>query len=261
MSSSCLLRLDLDLKDSIWRRLRPDGLVLQEDRYLRLGSLPAVDLDPRDGLDAAYLAIRKKRPLPLGRYLVLRPGLDRPGWVYQAVVHDLGIRPTCRGGDVRRALVAVVLNAKNRGINFLACEALGLLGEDGLTLTELIEAIDTAVLELCSELEGLVRVVFLLENVDDLEEVSNGLRSRILLRANRSLRNISGDTALVEFKHDSARLRFRFVPGSLSGYQVSRIDSSNLGREVVRFPSAHPSGTIPESRNPGLVEVTTRPGD
>jgi len=47
-------------------------MIVQEDRNLVMAGAGMLDLDSGDGLDAAYLAIADHRPLPLGRYLLLR---------------------------------------------------------------------------------------------------------------------------------------------------------------------------------------------
>lgn len=223
MNTEYSLRLDLDLRDSIGRRLFPDAVVVEEDRYLGLGSLPSVDLDPRQEIDAAYVAIRKERPLPLGRYLLLRPGWDRETWIYQAVVHDLDHTPSVRCGDVRRALLSVLQDAQARGFKMVACETLGLGGRAGLDMNQFAEAVDAAVVELCSGDLKLPRLVVLLDRLEQIEELSSQLRSLVLKRASRNLRVIGGESVVVEVRSGGRRFHFRFVPGSLSGYVVSRV--------------------------------------
>jgi len=222
MGNDCVMRLDLDLSDSLGRRIFPDAVVMAEDRYLGLGSLPAVDLDPRNELDAAYIAIRKERPLPLGRYLLLRPAMGRERWIYQAVVHDLDHAPSVRRGDVRRALLAIVQDGVSRGFTSLACEPLGVAKPGGLDLNQLAEAVDEAIEELCSTSGQLPRLTLLLDQLEQIEQVSSMLRSLILRRARRNLRVVGGDSVVVELGGCDQRLHVRFVPGSLSGYVIYR---------------------------------------
>lgn len=217
-----VLRLDLDLKDSLLRRLRPDALVVQEDRNLVMSSPAAIDLDLEDELDAAYVAISAHRPLPVGRYLVRRPREGSPFWVYQAVVHDLEQAPTCRPGDVRRSLVAILSDAQKRALENLAVEALGHWKDAGLSFTEMVEAFDATIFELTRRLMAPCRLTLLLDEMEQLEEVSHLLRSRLLRRASRSFHTVTGDVAMVEVRERGDRLHFRFVPGSLSGYLVTR---------------------------------------
>ena len=175
-------------------------------------------------LDAAYLAIAQHRPLPLGRYLLLRNRRDEAYWTYQAVVHDLEAQPTCRAGYVRRSLTAILAVATKRGMSTLAVEPLGMFRTDGLTVEEMVEAFDASILETARGLTAPVRLVLLLEQLDDLEEVSHLLRERLLRKSSRSFRTVDGEAALVEIRQRSARLHCRFVPGSLSGYVVTRVD-------------------------------------
>lgn len=217
-----VLRLDLDLKDSLSRRLLPDAVVVQEDRNLVMSAPAAVDLDLEDDLDAAYAAIAAHRPLPVGRYLLRRPRMDSPFWVYQAVVHDLEQTPSCRPGDVRRSLIAILSDAQKRGLRSLAVEALGRWRDVGLSFAEMVEAFDATVIELARRLAGPCRMTLLLDEMEQLEEVSHLLRSRLLRRASRSFHTVAGDVAMVEVRERGDRLQFRFVPGSLSGYMVTR---------------------------------------
>ena len=219
-----MLRLDLDLRDSVGRRLHPDAMVVQQDRNLVMGAQPVIDLEEENVLDAAYLAIAAHRPLQLGRYMLLRPRGERTYWLYQAVIHDLAERPSCRPGNVRRAMAAVLDDALKRGLTVIATEALGIWEESGLKLQELVEALDEAISQLSVELRDPVRLVLLLGSMDDVEEASHHLRSRVLQRSSRSFRTVSGDAAVVEVRRDGVRLHYRFVPGSLSGYLVTRTD-------------------------------------
>ncbi len=219
-----VLRLDLDLHDALERRLVPDALIVQEDRNLVISAPPVLDLDRDDDLDAAYLAIVQHRPLPQGRYLLLKPRHGVPYWTYQAVVHDLEVRPTCRPGDVRRSILAICNDAVKRGLKTLAMEPVGVWRSHGLKLDEMVEALDTTLLELVLDLEVPLRMVLLLPDLESIEEVSLGIRSRILRKASRSFRTVAGDAAVVEVRRDPVRLHYRFVPGSLSGYVVTRVD-------------------------------------
>jgi hypothetical protein len=218
------LRFDLDLHEALGRRLNPDALIVQEDRNLVMAGAGMIDLDAAVGLDAAYLAIAQHRPLPLGRYLLLRNRGDEAYWTYQAVVHDLEAQPTCRAGYVRRSLTAILADATKRGMSTLAVEPLGMFRTDGLTVEEMVEAFDASILEAATGLTAPVRLVLLLEQLDDLEEVSHLLRERLLRKSSRSFRTVDGEAALVEIRQRGARLHCRFVPGSLSGYVVTRVD-------------------------------------
>ena len=215
-------RFDLDVRDSLGRRLHPDALLVQEDRNLVMGPQDVLDLDSGDDLDAAYAAIREHRPLPLGRFLIRR----RPEsyWTYQAVVHHFELRPTCRPGDVRRSLMAIFSDAARRGLRGLAAEPLGAFQSKGLTLEEMVEAFDAAILESSTLLDVPVRLTLLLEDLEELEAVSHLVRSRVISRASRSFRTVSGDAAVVEIRNRDRRYHFRFVPGSLSGYLVTCSD-------------------------------------
>ncbi len=216
-------RFDLDLRDSLDRRLHPDALVVQEDRNLVMGRQGVLDLDAEDDLDAAYIAIREHRPLPLGRFLVLRRRETQSYWTYQAVVHDFELRRTCRPGDVRRSLTAIFKDASKRGLCTLAAEPLGLWEQRGLKVGEVVEAFDAAILESSRLSARSLRLTLLLADLSELEEVSHLLRSKVLSRASRSFRTVSGDAAVVEVRNKDERFHFRFVPGTLSGYLVTRV--------------------------------------
>jgi len=185
-----------------------------------------LDLDSDDGLDAAYLAIADHRPLPLGRYLLRRGSGEKPYWTYQAVVHDLEAKPSCRAGNVRRSLTAILKDGVKREMTSLSVEPLGVWRSRGLTLDEMVEAFEASILELSVAIASPLRVTLLLDGMDDLEEVSHLLRSRLLRKARRSFRTVDGEAALVEVQKQGFRLHFRFVPGSLSGYSVTCIHNS-----------------------------------
>ena len=217
------IRVDLDLRDSLSRRLFPQAVVLQEDRNLILGPQHAIDLDDESELGAAYLAVREHRPLPLGRYILLRRRGGPPHWVYQAVVHDLDARPTCRPGDIRRSLTAILDDAMRRGCASGATELLGCCGQArGLGIGDVATAFDRVILETSTLVRTPLRLVILLESLSELEEMSHLLRSRLLHRASRSFRTVTGDAAVVEIRHENHRYHCRFVPGSLSGYLMTR---------------------------------------
>ena len=218
-------RFDLDLRDSLGRRTRPNAVVVQEDRNLVMGPQATLDLDAEDDLDAAYLAVRDHRPLPLGGYLVRRGRGHRQPWTYQAVVHDFELAPSCRPGDVRRSLCGVVRDAQRRGLGFVAAEPLGRWHSRGLSLDEMAEAFHEAILELSTQLEEPFRLVLMLDELDEVEQASNLLRSRLLRRASRSFRTVDGDAAVVEVRDGAGKYHFRFVPGTLSGYMVTRARS------------------------------------
>jgi len=218
------LRLDLDLREALDRRLRPDALILQEDRNLVMGGAGILDLDAEVGLDAAYIEIAKHRPLPLGRYLLLRSRTGENYWTYQAVVHDLEARPSSRPGNVRRSLTAILKDAVKRGLQTIGAEPLGMWRGQGLTVVEMVEAFEAAVLDVCGDLESPLKLTLMLDRLDELEEVSHLLRSRVLRKASRSFRTVDGDAALVEIRRQGRKLHCRFVPGSLSGYMITCID-------------------------------------
>ena len=221
MANAKSLRFDLDMVEALGRRLQPDAMIVQEDRNLVMVGGGMLDLDSNDGLDAAYLAIAEHRPLPLGRYLLLRSRGDGAYWTYQAVVHDLETKPTCRGGNVRRSLTSILKDSVKRGMTSVTVEPLGVWRSRGLTLEEMVEAFEASVLEVSVNLGSPLRVTLLLEDMDALEEVSHLLRSRLLRKASRSFRTVDGDAALVEVRQRGFRLHCRFVPGSLSGYAIT----------------------------------------
>ena len=180
-----------------------------------------LDLDSPQGLDAVYLAIAEHRPLPLGRYLLLRSRGEEAYWTYQAVVHDLESNPTCRAGNVRRSLTSILKDSVKRGMTSLTVEPLGVWRNRGLTLEEMVEAIEASIFEVGVSLSSPLRLTLLLENMDLVEEVSHLFRSRLLGKASRSFRTVDGDAALVEVRQRGFRLHCRFVPGSLSGYAIT----------------------------------------
>ena len=226
MARDFSLRFDLDLNEALGRRLHPDAMIVQEDRNLVMASQAILDLDQHNGLDAAYLAIAEHRPIPLGRYLLLRNRGDEAYWTYQAVVHDLEARPSCRAGNVRRALTAVLKDSIKRGMTSLTVEPLGVWKSRGLEIDEMVEAFESAVLEVSVGLGSPLRLTLLLDKMETVEEVSHLLRSRLLRKASRSFRTVDGEAALVEVKQRGFRLHCRFVPGSLSGYAVTCMDET-----------------------------------
>jgi hypothetical protein len=219
VASANSLRFDLDMVEALGRRLQPDAMIVQEDRNLVMAGGGMLDLDSNDGLDAAYLAIAEHRPLPLGRYLRSRG--DEAYWTYQAVVHDLEAKPTCRAGNVRRSLTAILKDSVKRGMNSVTVEPLGVWRKRGLTTEEMVEAFEASILEVSVNLGSQLRVTLLLDDMNSLEEISHILRSRLLRKASRSFRTVDGDAALVEVRQRGFRLHCRFVPGSLSGYAVT----------------------------------------
>jgi len=227
VAHDCCLRFDLDLSEALGRRLRPDAMVIQEDRNLMMGGVGILDLDNHNGLDAAYQAIAEQRPLPLGRYLLMRSRGDEAYWTYQAVVHDLEEKPSARPGNVRRSLTAILNDALKRGMTFLTVQPLGIWRSRGLTVEEMVEAFEATILEVSLDLSSPMRLTLLLDDLDALEEVSHLLRSRLLRKASRSFRTVDNDSALVEVRQRGARLHCRFVPGSLSGYAVTCVDRRN----------------------------------
>jgi hypothetical protein len=224
VANNCSLRFDLDMVEALGRRLQPDAMIVQEDRNLVMAGPGIIDLDKDNGLDAAYLAIAEHRPLPLGRYLLLRSRGSEAYWTYQAVVHDLESKPSCRAGNVRRSLTAILKDSIKRGMTAVTVEPLGVWRNRGLTIEEMVEAFEASVFEVCVGLGSQLRMTLLLEDMDSLEEVSHLLRSRLLRKASRSFRTVDGEAALVEVRQRGCRLHCRFVPGSLSGYSVSCVD-------------------------------------
>jgi hypothetical protein len=215
-------RFDLDLRSSLGRRTYPNAVVVQEDRNLVMGPQATLDLDAADDLDAAYLAVLDHRPIPLGGYLLRRGRENGQPWTYQAVVHDFELAPSCRPGDVRRSLCGVVRDAQRRGLGFVAAEPLGRWNGRGLSFEEMTEAFHDSILELSPQLDVPFRLTLMLDELDEVEQVSNLLRSRLLRRASRSFRTVDGDAAVVEVRDGVAKYHFRFVPGTLSGYMVTR---------------------------------------
>ena len=224
MAQECCLRFDLDLSEALGRRLCPDAVVVQEDRNLVMGGVGILNLDLADDLNAAYKAIADNRPLPLGRYLLLRCLGGEAQWTYQAVVHDLEEKPSSRAGNVRRSLTAIVSDAMKRGMSALCVEPLGVWAGRGLTLEEMVEAFEATILEVSVDLPAPMRMTLLLDDLDAVEEVSHLLRSHLLRKASRSFRTIDNDSALVEVRQRGARLLCRFVPGSLSGYAITCVE-------------------------------------
>jgi hypothetical protein len=218
-------RFDLDLRSALGRRTCPSAVVVQEDRNLVMGPQAILDLDAEDDLDAAYLTVRDHRPLPLGGYLVRRGRGHNQPWTYQAVIHDFELAPSCRPGDVRRSLCGVVRDAQRRGLGFVAAEPLGRWHSRGLSLDEMAEAFHESILELSPQLDVPFRLTLMLDELDEVEQVSNLLRSRLLRRASRSFRTVDGEAAVVEVRDGVAKYHFRFVPGTLSGYMVTRARS------------------------------------
>ena len=221
MAREFSFRFDLDLTEALGRRLRPDATIVQEDRNLVMAGQTMLDLDRHNGLDAAYLAIAEHRPLPLGRYLLLRNRGDEAFWTYQAVVHDLEEKPSCRAGNVRRSLTAILKDCVKRGMNSVSVEPLGVWHSRGLEIEEMVDAFEASVLEVSVGLKAPLRMTLLLKDMQLVEEVSHLLRARLLRKASRSFRTTDGEAALVEVKQRGFRLHCRFVPGSLSGYAVT----------------------------------------
>lgn len=224
MAREFSLRFDLDLSEALGRRLCPDAKIVQEDRNLVMAGQTMLDLDRHNGLDAAYLAIAEHRPLPLGRYLLMRNRGEDAFWTYQAVVHDLEEKPSCRAGNVRRSLTAILKDGVKRGMTSVSVEPLGVWRSRGLKIEEMVDAFEAAVLEVSVGLEAPLRLTLLLSDLELVEEVSHLLRSRLLRKAKRSFRTVDGESALVEVKQRGFRLHCRFVPGSLSGYSVTCMD-------------------------------------
>lgn len=216
------LRFDLDLRGSLARRPGTEALVVQQDRNLIMGPQAPLDVGAEPDSGSVYDAAARHRPLPLAGYLASPPAGEQGWWLYQGVIHDLEASPSCRPGDVRRCLTAIVQDAARRGLSSIATEPLGMFGRRGLSHEEMVDAFDAVVMEVSPTLTTPVRLALLLEDMADVERISLLLRSKLLRQATRSFRTVGGDAAVVEVRRDGARLHFRFVPGSLSGYVVSR---------------------------------------
>ena len=134
-------------------------------------------------------------------------------------------------GSAHQAIIArQMVGDDHDGIHVVGNGSVGHLGawqDNGLGLAEMVEAFDTAVVESSRVINHQVRLTLLLEDMEELEEVSHLLRSRVLSRASRSFRTVSGDAAVVEVRSSGERYHFRFVPGTLSGYLVTRVDGGS----------------------------------
>ena len=126
-------------------------------------------------------------------------------------------------GEIRRSLCAIFEDAARRGLCSLASEPIGVYQHHGLTFEDMVDAFDVAVVETCMGLEVPLHLTLLLEDFEEVEEISAQLRARVLRRASRSFRTVDGEAAVVEVRQGGVRLHVRFVPGSLSGYLVSRV--------------------------------------
>jgi hypothetical protein len=111
-------------------------------------------------------------------------------------------------------------------MSVLTAEPLGVWRSRGLTLEEMVEAIEASVLEACLDIGAPLRITLLLDDMTSLEEVSHLLRSRLLRKASRSFRTVDNESALVEIRQRGQRLHCKFVPGSLSGYSVTCVESA-----------------------------------
>lgn len=220
------LRFDLDLRESLHHRLRPDALVLQEDRNLVMGPAGVLDPEIDVDMDEALHVAAAQRPVTLGRFVVAHRTEGVAPLTYGAVVHDFDSRPTCRPGDVRRSLTAIIADADRRGLATLAVEPIGVWNRHGLTMDGMVEAVDRSLLEASVSIRGNLRIVLMLDRLDQLEEVSHLLRSKVMRRGSRSFRTVNGDAAVVEVRWERYRLHVRFVPGTMSGYMVTRLSGS-----------------------------------
>ncbi len=229
MSRESTLRFDLDLRESLEHRLRPDALVLQEDRNLVMSPAGVLDPDVEMDVGETLRTAAAQRRVPLGRFVVSRRTDGVAELTYGAVVHDFDSRPTCRPGDVRRSLTAILADADRRGLSTVAAEPIGVWNRHGLTMDGMVEAVDRSLLEASVSIRGNLRVVLMLDRIDQLEEVSHLLRSKLLRRASRSFRTVNGDAAVVEVRWEKYRLHVRFVPGTMSGYMVTRFSASGGG--------------------------------
>jgi hypothetical protein len=223
VNRDCSLRFDLDVRDSLHARRRPDALIVQDDRNLVMAPPGTLDPETVVDLEGAARTAAAHRPLSVGTFLVSE-NTDTPvRWTYRAIVHDFDSSPTCRPGDVRRSVTAILADADRKCLDAVAMEPVGIWNHRGLTPESMVEALDRAVLEAAVRLTRSMRVVLLLDHVDELEAVSNLLRSRVISRATRSFRTVAGDAAVVEIRSLGHRLHVRFVPGTMSGYMITRI--------------------------------------
>jgi hypothetical protein len=108
----------------------------------------------------------------------------------------------------------------------IATEPLGRWQSRGISLDEMTRAFDAAILELSTTVEQSFRLTVVFDEIEEVEEASHLLRSRVLSRACRSFRTADGGAAVAEVRDGDERFHVRFVPGTLSGYLVTR---SNRG--------------------------------
>jgi len=195
-------------------------MIVQEDRNLILGAQTV--LEEEQAPAAAAEEAEEFDSHLLGRFVLVGPREESPRWIYRAVVHDLELSPTCRPGDVRRCLASILEDAARRGIGVLGAEPLGLWRRSGLGLEEVVGAFDDAIFEVLGNLREPMRLTLLLRDLDTIETASRLLRSSLLRRASRSFHEVAGDAAVVEVRSKGQRFQCRFVPGAISGYQVTR---------------------------------------
>jgi len=200
-------------------------MVIQEDRNLVMGASRVVE--PEEDAAAVAETARRFESQHLGRFLLVGPRREAPTWIYRAVVHDLEMSPSCRPGSVRRCLASILIDASKRGLTSLGTEPLGLWRRSGLNLEEMAVAFNEAIFEAVGALQNGVRLTLLLKEFETLEEVSRLFRSSLLSRASRSFHTVEGGAAVVEARSHGRRYQFRFIPGALSGYLVTR--SSRVG--------------------------------
>ena len=214
-----VFRLDLDLADSLGRRFFPAALIVQEDRNLVMGAARVLE-EERDA-EEVHRQADGFGPQRLGRFVLAGPRPDPPHWIYRAVVQDLERRPSCRPGDVRHCLAAVLEDAASRGVKLVASEPLGVWRSSGLALPEVAEAFNGAICDMLGKLPVPFRLTVLVRDMEMLEEISRLLRASLLRRASRTFRSVSDDEAVVEARCGGRPFQFHFVPGALSGYLVT----------------------------------------
>jgi len=214
----------------VGRRFSPDALIIQEDRNLVMGAASLLEEERNPATVRA--AAEGFEPVRLGSFVLVGPRSEPPTWMYRAVVHDLDLNSSCRPGHVRRCLVSILGDAGPRGIRSLGSAPLGLWRRSGLELEEVADSFNEAIFEMVGRLATPLRLTVLLEDMETLEESSRLFRSSLLRRASRSFHTVASDVAVVEAQSRGQRFQFRFVPGALSGYLVTR-----PGRGADRFSS------------------------
>ncbi len=194
MNLGTTLRCDFELRESLGSQLFPDAVIVQEDCNLIMGCQQPLDLDGAHDLQAAYLGALAHQPLPVGHYRLLGPSRENEWKTYQAVVHDLDARPSCRPDQVSRLFLAIMADALGRNLEYLASEPLGAWRNSGLTLPAMAGAFADAVVELATEIRKPLRLALLLPGPGQLEAVSRLVRCCVLERASGRFAPVASDS-------------------------------------------------------------------